>query len=378
MTPINVLEVIRQGKVGGGESHLLDLIAGFDDTVKPIVLSFTGGQMIDILTKKGVKCYVIETTYPFDLRIMKQVKKIIEKEKIQLIHAHGSRAALNVALTSRILHIPLIYTVHGWSFHQDQSMLTRKLRACSEKIICQFCREVICVSTSNYITGKETFGLKHAIIIENGIDLDKFKPEDLGKDIRQEFGFSKDDFIVGFIGRVTRQKAPLDFVKSIAIAHKQEPRIKALFIGEGDMDDETQMAIKEYKMDQYICTAPFRKDIADIHSAIDVFCLPSLWEGLSIALLEAMAMGKAIAATPTDGTKEVIKHEQNGLIADFENPETLANCYLTYYHHPDLKRKYGHEAMKMVRVRFDSYRVSERVTDIYRNNLPEINREEGV
>ena len=69
---INVLEVIRQGQVGGGESHLLDLIAGFDNRVNPIVLSFTGGQMIDALTQRGVKCHVVNTSHPFDVRITRQ------------------------------------------------------------------------------------------------------------------------------------------------------------------------------------------------------------------------------------------------------------------------------------------------------------------
>ena len=69
---INVLEVIRQGQVGGGESHLLDLIAGFDERVNPIVLAFTGGQMIDELTRRGVRCYVINTAHPFDIRLTNQ------------------------------------------------------------------------------------------------------------------------------------------------------------------------------------------------------------------------------------------------------------------------------------------------------------------
>ena len=77
---INVLEVIRQGQVGGGESHLLDLIAGFDNRVNPIVLSFTGGQMIDALTQRGVKCHVVNTSHPFDVRITRQIKELILRE----------------------------------------------------------------------------------------------------------------------------------------------------------------------------------------------------------------------------------------------------------------------------------------------------------
>lgn len=369
MISINVLEVIRQGQVGGGESHLLDLIAGFQEDIRPVVLAFTGGQMIDTLRSRGVTCYVIPSSHPFDVRVIEKVRKIVVKEKIEIIHAHGSRAASNVAYTAHKLNLPLIYTVHGWSFHQDQSFVIKKLRAFIEKIICKRSETVICVSESNRVTGEKEFGLRNAVVIENGINLDRFNPNKEFKNLRQEFGFSKDDFIIGFISRITLQKAPLDFVKSIAIANEKEPRIKAIIVGEGDMKAEMDEAIKKLKIEHCVYTAPFRSDVPDLHNAIDVFCLPSLWEGLSIALLEAMAMRKALVVTPTDGTKEIIVDEQNGMIADFSNPEQLAECYLSYFDHPELVEKYGTAAMKTIEERFDSRRVSEEVTKIYKHTL---------
>ena len=109
---IKVLEVIRQGHVGGGESHLLDLVMGFDtDLISPVVLSFTSGKMIDALRACGVKCYVIPTEKPFDMKVLNALKKLICDENIRLIHAHGSRAASNVLLLAGMLHIPLVYTL---------------------------------------------------------------------------------------------------------------------------------------------------------------------------------------------------------------------------------------------------------------------------
>ena len=83
------------------------------------------------------------------------------------------------------------------------------------------------------------------------------------------------------------------------------------------MEEETKAALSLYGLEKHIRTSPFRSDVPDVLHAIDVFCLPSLLEGLSIALLEAMAMKKALVVTPTDGTKEVITHQQSGLIVDF-------------------------------------------------------------
>ena len=175
---IKVLEVIRQGKIGGGESHLFDLFLGLDRTqVEPIALSFTDGYMIEQLRERNFTCYVIETSKHFDVSIIKKVISIVKSEKIDLIHAHGSRAALNMLLISLICKIPMIYTVHGWSFHQDQNPVTFRLRAWSEKLICHFCNRVICVSENNLQSGKKTFGLTKGEVIKNGVNLKKFNAD---------------------------------------------------------------------------------------------------------------------------------------------------------------------------------------------------------
>lgn len=292
---IKVLEVIRQGHVGGGESHLLDLVMGFDtDLISPVVLSFTSGKMIDALRACGVKCYVIPTEKPFDMKVLNVLKKLICDENIRLIHAHGSRAASNVLLLAGMLHIPLVYTVHGWSFHQDQPWLIRKLRAVSEKIICNRSKKVICVSANNKVSGEKEFGLKHAVVIENGINVRRFNPLLPFRDVRPELGIPPDDFIIGFIGRVTLQKSPLVFVESIALAHALDSRIKGLMVGEGEMDGEVAWYINDRHWGDIIYKVPFRSDIPEVLASINVFCLPSLWEGFSISLLEAMSMGKPL------------------------------------------------------------------------------------
>lgn len=368
MKPIKVLEVIRQGQIGGGESHVLDLVMGFSkEAVEPVVMAFTPGHMIDTLKEAGIRCYVIETEKAFDLRIGKEIRKVIEKEGIELIHAHGSRAASNVFRIAHSMHLPLVYTVHGWSFHADQSKLIYKLRAWSEKLICRYCNQVICVSESNRLSGKEAFGLKEAAVIENGINLKRFNPEREFKPIREELHIRKEEFIIGFIARMTLQKAPLDFVKSVALAHKENPRIKGLLVGDGEMKEEVYEYIRREKLEECFYLSGFRTDVPDLLHAIDVYCLPSLWEGLSIALLEAMAMKKALVVTPTDGTKEIIRANQNGIIVKFNQPESLAKAYLHYERHREVVDIYGSNAQEVVRTRFNSQRVSDEVTLIYKS-----------
>lgn len=366
MAEFKVLEVIRQGQIGGGESHLMDLIYFLDkEKVEPVCLSFSDGEMIRHLKQMGVTCHVIETQKPFDISVQKQVMRLIQDEGIQLVHAHGSRAASNILFPVRKLHLPLVYTVHGWSFHDDQSFLVKKLRGWSEKLICHYANQVICVSQSNKDTGREVFGLKHAQVIENGVNLDRFNPDAQFKNLRQEFGFDESDFVVGFVARCTKQKNPLVFFDALRMAHANNLQIKGLFIGEGDMDADVDAFIQQHQMQDYIYRSPFRTDVPDILHCIDVYCLPSLWEGLSIALLEAMAMRKAIIATPTDGSKEVLEHEKNGLIVPFDNAPSIANAICVYYTERDLMTKCSEQARQCMVERFNAKRVAKSVSDIY-------------
>jgi glycosyltransferase involved in cell wall biosynthesis len=363
---IRVLEVIRQGQIGGGESHLLDLIRFLDKSiVTPICLSFTDGEMISQLQTMGIKCYVIHTSKAFDLKVQKEIKQLMLAEHIQLVHAHGSRAASNVVWPARSLHLPLIYTVHGWSFHDDQPMITKKLRALSEKCICHYCQEIICVSQSNADTGKKIFGLKQCHVIENGINLERFSPDRPLRDLRPEMGFTQDDFVVGFIARCTKQKNPIDFLGALEIAHQKNTRIKGLFVGEGDMDAEVNSFIASHKMKDYLYRSPFRTDVPELLYAANAYCLPSLWEGLSIALLEAMAMGKAIIATPTDGTCELIQHEENGIVVPFNDVHALGQAMLRLADSPKDCSQYGTAARSLVETRFNAQRVAEKVEKIY-------------
>jgi glycosyltransferase involved in cell wall biosynthesis len=314
---IRVLECIRQGQVGGGESHLLSLIENLDRSkFVPVVLSFTDGPMVDTLRKASVECHVIYTERPFDITAWRTVKKFIRSKNIDIIHAHGTRANSNVIWAARSLNIPVVYTVHGWSFHDDQNPLVRGLRILGEKYLTSKSNVNISVSRSNRDSGKTVLKGFKSIVINNGINLTKFSPGNGYKDIRKEFGISENAFLVLFVARLTLQKQPLLLIEAFNAIVKRNPDLHLLIVGDGELRDEARNLVDTLKIRDKVTFRPFRSDIPDILAAGDIFVLPSLWEGLPIGLLEAMAMGKAIIASDVDGTNEVIRHNKNGLLIE--------------------------------------------------------------
>jgi len=369
---IKVLETIRQGQIGGGESHVLDLVKGLNKEIfEPIVLSFTHGPMVDQFLKMGIKTHVIETLKPFNISTYNAVKNILIKEDIDILHAHGTRALSNTLFPAKSLGIPVAYTVHGWSFHQDQSFVVRKTRELSEKYLTNQVDRTISVSNSNQRDGLDRFNMPRSQVINYGIDLNRFNAQNKLKDLRAELGIQEGKTVVGFLVRMTIQKDPFTLINAIAEVAKETRDVQFLFIGDGDLKQQSIEMAEQLGVRDMVTFHPFRSDVPEVLNTFDIYTLPSLWEGLPIGMLEAMAMSSAIIATPVDGSKEAIQHEQNGLLVPCKDYKALASSILKLHFNPSLRKTYGDAARKTVEDRFDLKMMIKNNEDLYHTLLPQ-------
>lgn len=368
---IKVLETIRQGYIGGGETHVLGLVDQMDKfQFEPVVLSFTDGQMVGKLQKRGIKCYVIPSRHPFDFKKWEQVRGLLKKEKIDLVHVHGTRAASNLFWAARSLRIPVVYTVHGWSFHDDQPAIVKKIRILAEKFLTKRMDANISVSASNQLTGKRYFSEFDSIVINNGIDQRKFNPyRDDYADIRKELGIPADCTLVVYIARITQQKDPLTMIRAFREAVNEDRNIRLLMVGDGELKEQAIELTRELSLGGNVIFEPFREDIPAILKATDIYCLPSLWEGLPIGLLEAMSMGNAVIATNVDGSCEIIKHGENGILVESRHPDQLANAILLLHYNEKLRQEFQQRAIRTVEERFNMARMTKKIESVYRRIL---------
>jgi glycosyltransferase involved in cell wall biosynthesis len=372
---IKVLECIRQGKIGGGETHLLSLVENINQSLfEPIVLSFTDGPMIDSLKQMNIKTYVVPSEKPFDFSIWNNVLDVLKKEDIQLIHTHGTRATSNLLRSAKKLNIPLIYTIHGWSFHDDQKMITKKIRVLSEKYLTAKTALNVAVSKSNFLSGKKLIPKLEAEVINNGIDLQKFNPQNKCKDIRAELGIPKDDILLIFIARFTSHKQPLSLIKAFQLALQQNHSLKLLMVGDGDEKSEALKFVEETGIKNNIYFQPFRQDVPDLLAAADIFILPSLWEGLPIGLLEAMSMGKAVIATNVDGTNEIIQDKKNGLLIEVDGlVKNLAVAINNLSNDERLRTQISQNAIQTINEKFNAAQMTRQIENAYTRILNNTN-----
>jgi len=367
---IKVLETIRQGKIGGGETHVLDLIANIDKSkYEPIVLSFTDGPMVERAKELGVEAHVIYTETPYDMRVWGKVKQFMIDHKIDIVHAHGTRANSNIFWAAKKLGLPIIYTVHGWSFHQDQKPMVKMLRIKSESFLTKKAAVTISVSHSNQKDGVDLFGMSNSQVVNYGIDTEKYDPANNFPDLREELGLPKDKTIVGFLVRMTIQKDPLTLIRAIRKVKDQTSDIVFLLMGNGDLLDDAKALVKELDIEDMIVWSGFRQDIPNVLHTIDIYTLPSLWEGLPIGLLEAMTMAKPIVATGVDGSKEAIKNGENGILVECKDPNNLAKAILELHNNKSKMDDFGRKSREIVLETYSVDRMCRETEAIYQKQL---------
>jgi glycosyltransferase involved in cell wall biosynthesis len=322
MKKVRILQGIRQGKVGGGESYLLGLVENIDRSrFEPVVLSFTDGPMVERLRAGGIETHVLYTEKPFDIRVWKKVKNLITEQQIDIVHAHGTRACSNMFWAAGKLRLPMIYTCHAWSFHLDQHLLLKKMRIWGEEFLTSRMDVNICGCEANKKTGKELFRDFDAVVINNSIDSKRFNPYNRYKNIREQLRIGKDELVIVSVARFTLQKQPLKLISAFAKLYKQISNVTLLMIGDGEEKETAIRLIDSLKIGNKVILQPFRDDIPDILANSDIYVLPSLWEAFPIALLEAMSMGKAVIGTNVDGTPEIIRDRENGILVDINDLE---------------------------------------------------------
>jgi glycosyltransferase involved in cell wall biosynthesis len=366
MARIKVLQTIRQGKIGGGESHVLTLVQELDkNRFEPVVLSFTPGPMVDELNKMGVETHVIYTERGFDIAKFGTIKKFLQDNKIQLVHNHGTRATSNLWWACKQLNIPMLYTVHGWSFHDDQGFLMKNARIASEAFLTRKVNCTISVSYSNQETGKHYIKGFQSRVVRYGIDLKKFNADGVTSNIREHYNINPNHLLIGYIVRMDIQKDPINMIKAYKQVCDQRKDVTLLMIGEGPLKAETLALIDSLGIKDRVVVDNFRQDVPNVLAGIDVYCLPSLWEGLPIGMMEAVAMRKCVVVSAVDGSKEIIKDGENGLLVTPQKPDELAAALIRVIDDEGLRKKTAENALKTVQEEFNAVTMTRKIEDLY-------------
>lgn len=201
-------------------------------------------------------------------------------------------------------------------------------------------------------------------VIYNGIDPAIYKSENL-KDLRNDFGFAKDNFVIGFVGRLSVQKGVQYALEAFKSVNEKHPNVRLLICGDGELRSYVKKFISENKLESKIHLAGFRNDIPNIMKTIDVLLTPSLWEGFGIVLIEAMASGKPCIATDTSSIPEIVEDGANGFLVPPKDSQSISELLIKLISDPQLVRQMGQAGIEIVNKNFTIRKMIEEYESIF-------------
>jgi len=206
---------------------------------------------------------------------------------------------------------------------------------------------------------------KKARLIYNGISLDQFVESGSAVDKRLELGLPLDALVVGSIGRLQKEKGYSIFLDAAAIVKTQMPCVKFPIVGDGKQAAYLRQKADRLGLSDIVLFVGARQDVAPLFRMMDLFVLPSLWEGLPTVVMEGMACGVPIVATDIPGTRELVAAGQTGWLAKPGDPESLAACILEALSNPAKRKRVATTALREVVPHFSMQGIADQYEQVY-------------
>lgn len=296
-----------------------------------------------------------------DLKVIRQVRKLIIKYNPDIVYAHSSKAGAVTRLADIGLKNHCIYNPHGWAFNMRCSLKKKVIYTAIERIAAPFCDKIICISDAEKLSAlnKKICKKDKLQVIFNGVDIESYDNGAHDAVKRKDLNIPEDAFVVGMVGRVSLQKAPDVFVKMAKLIKDEVPNTHFIIVGNGELEVEIRKYAKDNGfLDNLHITGWVNNPISYIE-LFDVACLLSRWEGFGLVLPEYMMVGKPIVASRVDAIPNIIQNDENGLLVEVDDATGASKAVLQIFQEDGLRDKLVKQSMEDVHNKFNARRVSE-------------------
>lgn len=366
---IHVLHLIDGLTFGGAETLLRDLASGLEKRGYRITVGYsTPGPFVEELENKGLTLKHIPRLAMVDPIFLVRMFRMMRLDPPQIVHTHLFKSDFHGRLAARLAGVPIVIS----TLHNNDSWAKYWLLGNVYGFTARFADQLVAVSPEvrEYHIKKTGVPANKVMVIENGVDVSAFSGyEKEAHLIRTEFGISDTAPLFGIIGRLKPQKDIPTFLKAAVEILNQEPDARFLVVGDGPLSDELKIQAETLGLFPSLIFTGMRKDIPAIMKAIDVLVLSSLWEGLPVILLEAMAAAKPVVSTSVDGVKGVVIPNETALLVDTSSPSALSDACVRLAREPNLRLTMGNSGLKRVTDLYSIDAMIDRVSNLYQELL---------
>lgn len=370
---MKIVYFITKSHWGGAAKYVLDLASGLDKNKCEIFIASGGqGALKEKAQSLGLKYLEIphferKINFLGDILSFFEVLAILRKIRPDTIHINSTKAGVVCGAAGFIYKLSgqklqMIFTAHGWAFHEARPKFHLSLIRIASKISSFFYDKIICVTTFDYNSALryKIAPQRKLVLIPNGIDAQVIKFLKRREAQEKIFGAEK-EFVIGTIGEWVRNKGWDILLKAIAPLFDKHPHIILVLIAGGESPHREEISHEKIIIVE---------NLPEAHrylKALDIFVFPSRKEGLSYALLEAALAELPIIASAVGGNFDIIETDKTGALVPSENHEMLARTLDKFIENHKHAKKLGKSAREKVKNNFSISRMREKTFRLYEN-----------
>lgn len=363
--PARILYTITWMEVGGSQTHLLQVLRLLDRRrFVPRLYCLTGrGSLLEAARATGVPVYGGTMNGFKSRRALREIlglSRFMRRERIEIVHNYLPRANVAGSIAARLARVPVVLcSKRGCHEQRGAELFGAKLSNWLAD----------CVTTNasavrEFVHENEGCPREKMVVIPSGVDTDCFRPQDAAE-AKRRLGLDPERPVVGSVTRMRVRKGIEEFLRAMIRVRERHPEAQAVIVGEVELDSDLRGLVAAAGLEPHLRLLGRRNDMPAVYPAFDLFVLSSHDEGMSNAILEAMAAERPVVATDVGGTGEVVRHGESGLLVAPRDPAPLAAAIAELLDAPDRWMPMGKRGRQIVEERFSARAMVRQMEELY-------------
>jgi len=362
---VRIMHILNSFGIGGLENGVVNLINGMRQKryFHVICCIRSLGPMIDRVERKEVPVYCMNSKSTDRLMALK-LRKLIKEIKPDIVHTRNW-GTVDGIIAAKLAGVKSI--VHGEHGREAMNLAENEQKKnVFRKIVFRRINCVIAVSEelSQWLITRVGVPENKVVKIINGVDIEKFKPPVSKEETKRKIGIDPHVKVIGTVGRLDPVKNYSMFLQALKRLAVEKERFKVIFVGDGPERGKLEHMIRENGLDQVLILGEQQNVVPYLH-AMDLFVLPSLTEGISNTILEAMACGVPVIATKVGGNPEIVEPEKTGVLIESRDTNALAEQLRDFCNNGTKWEKFGIAARNAAEGKFSLARMIEEYEGVY-------------
>jgi glycosyltransferase involved in cell wall biosynthesis len=371
--PVRVIHVVGNSRFGGAGWIILGLAR----------MARAEGWHVDILTTDPVfQRYIRRQGFGvieldvirrdirplWDLGGLFRLRDFLRRERYDIVHTHTSKGGIVGRLAATLSGVPVIvHTVHGFGFHERSSLPALLAYSAMEKAAAPWCDRIVSVSEFHrqWALDLRICNARKIVAIPNGVADARLANAAHNHALRQQLGAGEGDLLILSMARLAEDKGFSYLLRAASTLAAGNLRFRIAIAGEGPERESLEALARNLRVDHLVTFLGFRGDVAELLAASDMVVLPSLREGLSIALLEAMSAAKPIIATTIGSHREVVSQAEVARLVPPANVKALSDAILNLAGDPAAMTRLGATARALFESRYTEARMLDSYKQLY-------------